>query len=196
MSIINVSPQNIKEVNLLTIDVDYLNLINEVIFNGDSISTDFKSKTRKKLEVVVPIYAQSGKIRISNGAEIPIIVYSEEDLNITLPSFTSVTPNPVKPGLDIVIEGKDFDLVEYIILPGGEKIEGDKKDKITIKTPLSIKEGPVTLVAFSGVEIESKPLDLIKPTISAISCTYVKIGSKLTMTGKNLELVTRKRKNM
>ena len=190
ISIDKVSPLNLKAGQVLTIEGDYLNLINEVIFNGDSISTDFKSKTRKKLEVVVPIYAQSGKIRISNGAEIPIIVYSEEDLNITLPSFTSVTPNPVKPGLDIVIEGKDFDLVEYIILPGGEKIEGDKKDKITIKTPLSIKEGPVTLVAFSGVEIESKPLDLIKPTISAISSTSVKNGSKLTITGKNLDLVS------
>ena len=105
ISIDKVSPLNLKAGQVLTIEGDYLNLINEVIFNGDSISTDFKSKTRKKLEVVVPIYAQSGKIRISNGAEIPIIVYSEEDLNITLPSFTSVTPNPVKPGLDIVIEG-------------------------------------------------------------------------------------------
>ena len=133
--------------DMLTIEGEYLNLINDVIFTGDSIATEVVSQDRKKIEVIVPIYAQPGKIRISNGAEIPIVVYSDEDLDITLPSFTSVTPNPVKPGEEIVVEGNDFDLVEYIILPGGEKIKGNSEDKMTIKTPVSLKEGVITLVA-------------------------------------------------
>ena len=138
----------------------------------------------------VPIYAQPGKIRISNGAEIPIVVYSDEDLDITLPSFTSVTPNPVKPGEESVVEGNDFDLVEYIILPGGEKIKSNSEDKMTIKTPGSLKEGVVTLVAYSGIEIESEILELIKPVITAVSATTVKNNTEFTVTGTNLDLVS------
>ena len=190
ISIDKVSPLIVKAGEKLTIEGEYLNLIEEVIFTGDSIVSEFVSQSRSKIEVIIPIYAKPGKIRVSNGAEIPIVVYSDDDLDVTLPAFKSVTPNPVKPGEEIVIEGSDFNLVEYFILPGGEKIKGNGENKVTLKTPQSMKEGPVTLVAYCGIEIESDIINLIKPVIESVSSNTVKNGAEFVITGKDLDLVS------
>lgn len=94
----SVSTGNLKVGDVLTIEGDYLNLIKEVIFFDGVVvpHTAFVSQTRKKIEVIVPEEAQTGKIRISNGADIPIEVYSATDVNIVLPTFTSFAPTTIK----------------------------------------------------------------------------------------------------
>src|SRR5690554_4762584 len=83
-----VSPMKAKAGDVLTIEGDYLNLIKRVIFfdnvivEGDSF---LEGQTRKKIQLTVPAEAQSGKIIISNGEEIPIEVYSDDEIEIALP---------------------------------------------------------------------------------------------------------------
>jgi hypothetical protein len=194
------APMAIKAGGVLTIEGDYLNIVEEVIF-ADGIhvlKADFESQTRAKIEVEVPLDAQSGKVIVSDGAdllsngeEIPAWVYSEDELDVKLPEITAVTPNPLKAGGALTITGVDFDLVHKVILPGGEEIvvEDATTAIVVEETPADIKEGVVTLVTFSGVEVVSEALVLVKPAIASLSGTTVKNGTSFTISGTNLDLL-------
>jgi hypothetical protein len=57
--------------------------------------------------------AQTGKIIISDGAEIPNWIYSAESLTVVLPSVSKTLDlTSKKPGDVITIEGEDLDLVK------------------------------------------------------------------------------------
>lgn len=196
ISISKISPTTVKAGDVLVIEGDYLNLINEVIFTQDAVvsAADFKSRTRAKIEVVVPKEAKSGKISVSNGMEIPIVVFSEAELNVTLPTLISIAPNPIKPEQELTIKGTNFQLVESIIFHEDLKVTAftvnPANTEIKVKVPAMVKEGLVKLVTFSGIEVGSAELKLIGPTISQISSNPVKNGSSLKIDGSNLDLVT------
>lgn len=194
VSIESVSPLSFKAGATLTIKGEYLNLVKEVIFpeNVVVLQKDFISQTRNEIQLIVPAEAASGKLIISDGAEIPNWIYSDEALEVTLPAITGIAPNPLKAGGELTITGTDFDLVAKVVLPGGKEIEVESAtDKIVVATDNAIQEGKVTLVAKSGVKIESEALQLVKPEITALSATTVKNNGTLTITGKNLDLVSK-----
>ncbi len=191
ISIESVSPVALKAGSTLTIKGEYLNLIKEVIFPDNVVVTEFLSQSRQEIKVIVPVEAAPGKIVISDGAEIPNWIYSEGDIDITQPTITSVTPNPLRAGQELTITGTDFDLIATVILPGGEEVDvEDAVEKIVVPTSSTIQEGKVTLVARSGVRIESEELTLIKPEITTLSATTVKNNGLFKITGKNLDLVS------
>ncbi|MDA3878807.1 MAG: IPT/TIG domain-containing protein [Prolixibacteraceae bacterium] len=195
------SPKSAKAGATIKIEGDYLNIVEEVIF-ADGVhvlKADFVSQSREELEVKIPSEAQTGKIIVSDGADIlsdgeyiPTWIYTEEEITLTLPTIEALNPNPVKAGESLTIKGKDFDLVAKVILPGGAEIEvSDATTQIVIEaTPADIKEGTVTLVAKSGIEVLSSELKLVKPAISGVSATNVKNGEAFTINGSDLDLVT------
>jgi len=197
ISVESVLPLDIKAGEKLTIKGDYLYLIAEIIFNDGIVvdSTDFISQTRKMIEVTVPPEAQTGKIILSNGAEIPIQIYSDLPINVTLPTITGVNPNPVKPGGTFTITGTDLFLVKSVIFAENINVEAltfnQDKTSITVTVPEDVKEGPFKLVCLSGVEVESDvSMMLISPEVSKIAPNPIKNGKDLTITGTNLDLVT------
>lgn len=197
ISIENFTPATVKAGDKLTINGDYLNLIAQVIFSdGVTVdSADFVSHSRYKIEVTVPVEAQTGKVIVSNGAEIPVMVFTATELNVTLPKFTVITPNPVKPGTALQINGTDFQLVKEIIFSDNLKVSeftvNAEKTQITVNVPETAKEGILKMVALSGVEVEyAEELKLVGPAVSAIAPAPVKNGAMLTITGTNLDLVT------
>lgn len=197
ISIEGFAPATVKAGDKLTIDGDYLNLIAEVIFDGDVVvdSTDFVSKSRKKIEVIVPIEARTGKFVVSNGAEMPALVYSATELQVKLPVIGSMNPNPVKPGASLQIGGTDLDLVKSIRFAEGIDVGAftinTAKTQIDVTVPDDVKEGKLKLIAHSGVEVESSTLlSLVGPAVSSIAPSPVKNGEDLTITGTNLDLVT------
>ena len=214
ISINKVTPAEAKPgLTTITIEGEYLNLIKEIIFVNSDLETNhilqanFVSQSREAIKVVVPITAQTGKVIVSNGADlveegepgIPIWVYSNEELLVTLPAFTSLSPQPVKPGNELTITGTNLDLVEFLRF-GASDIEvseftlNDAKTQIKVMVPEetqfdgATKKGDVKLVAFSGVEI-SADLKLVAPVIASISANP-KNGKTMTISGTNLDLVT------
>ena len=201
----SISPLSVKAGNTLKIEGDYLNLIEEIIFAEDVhvLKAAFKSQSRTAIEVVVPLEAQTGKIIVSDGADlaaedeepgIPVWVYSDDELVVALPVVTKVSPDPVKAGSLLTIEGTNFDLVKSIVF--ADDITVEAKDfvsrtatKIEINVPADSKEGDAQLIAFSGVAVNLS-LGLTAPTISAIAPNPVKNGATLTITGQNLDLVS------
>lgn len=96
VSIESFSPESVRPGDVLTIKGEYLNLMSQVIFAKDVIVSDemvvegeegttesvnrFLKHTRNEIQVRVPEEAQSGKIILSDGAEIPNRLYSEVEL--------------------------------------------------------------------------------------------------------------------
>ena len=200
ISIDTYTTASVKSGEKFTITGDYLNLIAQVIFNDGAIvdSTKFITKTRKKIELYVPKAAKTGKVAISNGATIPVLVYTAGDATVTDPTtVTAISPIPVKPGANLTITGTYLDLIKSIILPDGNKIDSaaitinSAKTQIMVKVPLAAKEGTVKLLTYSGHEISSTDvMKLVSPAITSVSPMLVKNGANLTITGTNLDLVT------
>ncbi len=195
ISIAAFTPAAIKPGAQLTITGDYLNLVNEVIFT-DRITVakaNFVSQTRGEIKLVVPPQAQTGKIAVSNGAENPIIVYSENNLTVTLPAFSTIAPNPVKAGQTLTITGTNLDLTTKVIL-GGNKVVSTfgthTATQIVLTVPSDTKDGKVTMVPASDVKVESSAeLAMVVPTV-LVNPTIVRNGGQITVTGTNLDLVS------
>ena len=190
----------VKAGDVYTIAGDYLNLVAQVIFTDGAVvdSSKFISKTRKELKVYVPKAAKTGKFAVSNGATIPVVVYTTGNATVTDPTtLVSISPVPVKPGENLTISGTYLNLVKQVILPDGNKIDSAAitinaaKTAITVKVPLTAKEGVVKMLTYSGLEITSTAvMKLIAPNITSATPLLVKNGGSITITGTNLDLVT------
>jgi hypothetical protein len=197
ISISGFTPATVKAGDALTIAGDYLNLVGEVIFTDrvSVLADDFTSQSRTEIQLVVPAEAQTGKIAVSNAEEEPIIVYSTSNLAVTLPAFTSVTPNPVKAGTALTIAGTNLDLVETITLGGNKVIAADDfvshtGTQIVITVPDDTKDGKVTMIPASGLEVvTADDLLMVIPTVSVTPVT-LKNGQDITVTGTDLDLIS------
>jgi len=193
----SVTPTTIKAGQTLTITGDYLNLIKSVIFfdNVSVADSVFISQTRKKIEVTVPAEAQTGKIILSNGEEIPIEIYSKETVNIVLPTITSIAPTTIKPGATLTITGKDLDLVSKVEFAGGKIIPTFTVSKdgttITVTVPNDAQDRIIKLIAKSVVSVESTDkLTMVMPSNLVVTPTEVKNKGSMTISGTNLDLVS------
>jgi len=201
ISISSFSPAIVKAGDVFTINGDYLNLIAKVTFSeGIAVdSAQFISKSRKQITVKVPDEARTGKVLVSTGAEIPVQVYTDSPVTVTLPAITGLTPNPVKPGMAVQISGTNLQLVKSLVFYNGSDAGlivnsftvNTANTIITATVPKTVKEGKVKLFAKSGVIVESpSDLTLVGPVITSISPNPVKSGATLTVTGTDLDLVT------
>jgi hypothetical protein len=205
IAISGISPLTVKSGGAVKIEGEYLNLIEEVIFADDVhvLKKDFVSQSRQAIELKAPATAQTGKIIVSNGADlveegaepgIPVWVYSESVLNVVLPVITELTPQVVKPGEELTITGTDFDLTASLKFGDSEIVVSaftvsETNTKITVTVPVETTTGDVKLVAFSGVEV-SKALDLTAPAITSITPNPAQNNGLLTIAGTDLDLVT------
>lgn len=203
-----VTPTSIKAGQELTITGEYLNLIKEVIFTDNVIvkSDAFTKHERKEIKLTVPEEAQTGKIIISDGAEIPNWIYSETELSIILPSVAETLDlTAKKPGDVITIEGEDLDLVEKVLMPNGDEVEftveeltsdvvtksNGKKYKLSFVLPDNTSDGAIVMVPASGVPVAIANIGIAVPdNIVAAPANEIRATDVITLTGINMELVT------
>lgn len=193
-------PAAVKAGDVFTISGDYLNLIAKVIFSDGAVvdSAKFITKSRQQITLYVPKAAKTGKVAISNGATIPVLVYTPEIVTVTDPTtVTSIAPIPVKPLDSLKITGTFMNLIKSVILPDGNKIDSAAiainaaKTQITVLVPKVAKEGQIKVVTYSGTIIPvTTLLKLIGPSITSVSPMLLKNGDVLSITGTNLDLVT------
>lgn len=196
-SITKVSDENLKAGEILEIEGENLDLIKFVIFSDLVVVPDtaFISQSLSKIEVKVPAEARTGKVAVSNGAVVPIEIFSTSDVSIVLPSVTKIEPVVIKAGKDITISGVDLDLVDSIKFSGdvvvGEFIFSEDSTEITVKVPDNAHDGVLHMIAKSGVEVKSEMgLTLIMPTNLSVEPSKVKNGETLTISGQDLDLVS------
>jgi len=189
------SPSPIKAGQTLTIEGDYLNLIQRIVFTNN-VAVDCKNFTkweRGKIELTLPAEAQTGIIILADTATIPLELKSEKELQVVLPSVTKPADlNNKKPGDVITIDGKDLDLVVGVQLPDGTSIPFAVKDnKISFTLPENVTDGAVVMLPASGVKVAIANLGIAIPAELVVTpSTGLRPGDVITIKGVNMELVT------
>jgi len=144
----------------ITITGDYLNWITQVQFSKDIIVKEFVSQSLHELVVTVPEEAQTGPLVFSTGGTKPLTIETEEDLVVTLPSVSSLSPNPVERGGNLTITGTDLDLVSGVLFKGLTEpvtaFVSKTATELVVTVPVTANKGKITLVAKSQIEIESE----------------------------------------
>ena len=196
ISLDSFSPTSVLPGETLTITGDYLNLMQKVIF-ADEVEvdcTDFIEHTRQRITLTVPEEAQSGLIILSDTADIPNQIYSEEELTVTLPSVNNVSQlNNAKPGNTVEIQGQHLNLVKQVRTANGSEAEFaiTNNETLRFEIPTDAADGNIVMIPASGVEVTIAHLTMAVPTeVKATPATGLRAGSTLTLTGKNMELIT------
>lgn len=208
VSIESFSPESVRPGDVLTIKGDYLNLMSQVIFAEDVIVSDeviaeeeateatskFLKHTRNEIQVRVPEEAQSGKIILSDGAEIPNRLYSEVELQVVLPSVAEVADyNNIKPGAIMTVTGENFDLVKEVRMENGEKVEFEfsaENKTLRFTLPANVVSGFIYAVPASGVQVPVANIEMAKPGNFSCAVTEINAGEQITILGENLDLVS------
>ncbi|WP_167616545.1 glycan-binding surface protein [Maribellus sediminis] len=198
ISIDNFSPATIKPGQEITITGEYMNLIKEVIFT-DRISvadSSFTAQSRKELKLMVPAEAKTGIFSISNGADDPITIATEDTLFITIPGIGSFTPAEIKAGGTLTINGSDLDLVKTVIFGGNKSVAASEfvsqsASAIELSVPVDAMDGSISVITASNIKIESDDeLAMLMPTIASVAPNPVKNGADVVITGTDLDLVS------
>lgn len=196
ISIENFTPATVLPGDELTIEGEYLNLIHEVIFADDVTVTeeDFITHERNMIKLLVPEEAQTGQIILSDGEELPNLIYSEEDLVVILPSVEAVVNKEnAKPGDVVEINGENLDLVRQMLMPDGTEVEFTLTSPNIIEfiLPENASDGDVVVVPASGVKVTVAHLTMAVPTnLVATPASGLRGGDEIVLTGLNLDVVT------
>ena len=205
------APAVVQPGAVLTINGEYLNLVNEVIF-ADNVTVnaeDFVSQSRYKIEVTVPEEARTGKVILSDGAEIPNWIYSDEILQVTTPIVDKVnTPRGTaaqqetvacKLGETVTVSGQFFNLVagvtigdaetSYITVEEDQLTVSDDGKTLSFTLPAEAPDGDIDLICRSGVAIPVAILETVAPAECVAAPNPAKNGQPLTISGKDLDVV-------
>lgn len=179
----------------ITVKGQLLNWITGVQFADGIMDTSFVSKSLTELVIKVPMEAQTGKVTFFGAGTEPLTFESETVLTVTLPAITALSPNPIKHASNLTITGTNLDLATGVIFSGVPTAQtvfvSQSPSQIVVKVPSGATKGKISLVAMSGVKVESgMDLDVLLPMATSLSPNPIKPESNLTITGTNLDLVS------
>lgn len=182
--------------DVLTIEGDYLNNITSVIFaNGATMDAEnFKSQTRYQIQLVIPAEAGEGRFQISDGNN---YMYSEGTLSINAPEIdanNAIGKSLIKAGETEVLRGTSLDQIASIELNGATVEAADFKSQtaseITFIISSKVADGEITAVTKSGIRIPFGEITTVVPSQLVATPSPIKNGAELTITGKDMDLIT------
>ena len=182
--------------DIITIKGDYLNLMHGVIFEKeDTIKEEqFITHDRYTIKVAIPVEAKTGAIKLTDLAAEPAEIESKQELVVNIPEATPIQDLSIKAGATLTLKGTDFDQIASVKLEGATVDAADfksqSKTEITLAVPVKATDGTVYVVTKSGVEIPVGNIITVVPTELVATPNPVKNGAEITITGKDLDLVT------
>ena len=182
--------------DIITIKGDYLNLMHGVIFEKeDTIKEEqFITHDRYTIKVAIPVEAKTGAIKLTDLAAEPAEIESKQELVVNIPEATPIQDLSIKAGATLTLKGTDFDQIASVKLEGATVDAADfksqSKTEITLAVPVKATDGTVYVVTKSGVEIPVGNIIPVVPTELVATPNPVKNGAEITITGKDLDLVT------
>ena len=134
-----------------------LDLVKKVIFTGVATPvTTFSTQTLTQLVLAVPAGARDGKIKVEAASTVQTT--SAGDLDVILPSVTSMSPNPVFPATPLTITGTRLDMVTSVAFENASAVTSfvsQSASQIVVTVPNGVLSGKITL----GL---SNPTDTVK----------------------------------
>ena len=183
--------------DVVTFKGDYLNLFHGVIFTDkDTIKEDqFIKHDRYTIQVAIPVEAKTGKIKLTDLAATPVEMETEDILTVNLPNAASIDNANPKAGQTITITGESLSQIAGVKFTGVANaitdftVSADGKS-LSVVVPIMATDGEVTLVTKSGVDIPAGTITTVVPSNLSAAPSPVKNGNDLTISGKDLDLVT------
>ena len=183
--------------DVVTIKGDYLNLLHGVVFAGqDTVKeAQFVSHDRYTIQVAIPLKAKSGKLLLTDLATEPTEIETTEALIVNLPTVTALSNKNPKAGQTITVSGTSLNQIQSVKLGGATILEKDvtkasNGSSLSFVLPATAADGVISLVTYSGVDITTDSIKTVVPTELKVDPNPVKNGQTLTISGKDLDLVT------
>ncbi|RED97927.1 hypothetical protein [Marinoscillum furvescens] len=186
----------VKPGGTLTITGEMLNWIETVTFKDGLLVDEFESQSMTELKVKVPMEAETGFLVFSSGGTEPLTFASEQELKVTLPRVTALSPAEVRHTADLTITGTDLDLVTSILFAGDQIVgaagfKTHTATEIVLAVPKQTERGSMVLRQVSPVEVTTSQEVVIQlPMGASVSPEPAVPGTDdITITGTNLDLV-------
>ncbi len=182
--------------DVVTIKGDYLNLMHGVIFAGsDTIKeAEFESHDRYTIQVKIPAEARTGVITLTDATKDGTSLETKEELTINTPEATPIKDRNIKAGEILSIKGSSFDQIVSVKFEGATVDAADFKSQsaaeITVAVPAKATDGTFYVVTKSGIEVPVGNIITVVPTELVATPNPVKNGAELTITGKDMDLIT------
>ena len=182
--------------DVVTIKGDYLNLMHGVIFAGsDTIKeAEFVGHDRYTIQVKIPAEARTGVITLTDTIKDGTSLETKEELTINTPEATPIKDRNIKAGEILSIKGTSFDQIVSVKFEGATINAADFKSQsvaeITVAVPAKATDGTFYVVTKSGIEVPVGNIITVVPTQLVATPNPVKNGAELTITGKDMDLIT------
>ena len=182
--------------DVVTIKGDYLNLMHGVIFAGsDTIKeAEFVGHDRYTIQVKIPAEARTGVITLTDTIKDGTSLETKEELTINTPEATPIKDRTIKAGEILSIKGSSFDQIVSVKFEGATVDAADFKSQsaaeITVAVPDKATDGTFYVVTKSGIEVPVGNIITVVPTELVATPNPVKNGAELTITGKDMDLIT------
>ena len=182
--------------DVVTIKGDYLNLMHGVIFAGsDTIKeAEFVGHDRYTIQVKIPAEARTGVITLTDTIKDGTSLETKEELTINTPEATPIKDRTIKAGEVLSIKGSSFDQIVSVKFEGATVDAADFKSQsaaeITVAVPAKATDGTFYVVTKSGIEVPVGNIITVVPTELVATPNPVKNGAELTITGKDMDLIT------
>ena len=180
----------------IKIEGSYLDMIEKAAFvvsTADGMAyTDVAfslADDHKAITVTLPASVGEGEIVLTS--------YAGEAFNAG--AYATVVPTGVaiaaetryKAGLNVVVTGKDLDLITSAALAGTAVDFGYADGKITFAVPAAAVDGTVVLSLANGKTVETEAIELVKPVITEVTPLELYAGDEnIVVKGEDLDLVT------
>lgn len=182
--------------DVVTIKGDYLNLMHGVIFAGsDTIKeAEFVGHDRYTIQVKIPAEARTGVITLTDTIKDGTSLETKEELTINTPEATPIKDRNIKAGEVLSIKGASFDQIVSVKFEGATVDAADFKSQsaaeITVAVPAKATDGTFYVVTKSGIEVPVGNIITVVPTQLVATPNPVKNGAEITITGKDMDLIT------
>lgn len=182
--------------DIVTIKGDYLNLMHGVVFvEKDTVKEEeFIAHDRYTIKVKIPVEARTGIITLTDMIKDGSSLETKEELTINTPEPTPIKDRNIKAGEILSIKGSSFDQIASVKFEGATVNAADFKSQsateITVAVPVKATDGTFYVVTKSGVEVPVGNIITVVPTQLIATPNPVKNGGELTITGKDMDLIT------
>lgn len=190
----------------------YLNLIHSMAFADNVVVSekDFLQHDRYTIKVKVPEDAKTGKLQfytadltVGDAAKLDYqIVLSDDRLIVGTPTVTKVKGRnevdaegtiTAKAGETVTVTGDYMQLIKAVKVGGVEITEftiAEDGKSLSFVLPAEAPDGAIDLVCKSDVEVPAAMVETVKPSDCVAAPAPVKAGAALTISGKDMDLVT------
>lgn len=182
--------------DVVTIKGDYLNLMHGVIFAGsDTIKeAEFVGHDRYTIKVKIPAEARTGVVTLTDTIKDGTSLETKEELTINTPEATPIKDRNIKAGEVLSIKGASFDQIVSVKFEGATvdaaDFESQSAVEITVKVPAKATDGTFYVVTKSGIEVPVGNIITVVPTQLVATPNPVKNGAEITITGKDMDLIS------